>query len=330
MWSRREASLSDAPEAKGMAVPLAVVVVNFNTRDHLRACLESVVADVPLRVVVADNGSSDGSVDMVRREFTSVEIDLDPANPGFGAAANRGIRRCAPADVLLLNSDTRLKPGALGALSRYLDEHPRAGIVGPRLVNPDGSLQRSCFPFPSPLRPPFAHDPLGVLARYVPGMAERCLATWSHDAPRVVPWVMGAAVALRREAFDAAGGFDESYFMYAEEIDFCFRLRTLGWETHFAPVTEVAHLGRASADQHRLAMLEQNIASSFRFYRRHYRGVRLASAEAAMHAGMIVRLLRDGARWLSTTDAARRHTLAENVGVWRRAMSGRLRVRGSS
>src|SRR5438309_2028782 len=137
----------------------SVVIVSFNTRVQLEACLTTVIPQEVSRIVVADNGSTDGSVEMVRRAFPSVVLDVDRSNPGYGAGANRGVRRCGTDDVLLLNSDTRLAPGAAAALTAYLDAHPRVGVAGPRLVNEDGTLQRSAFRFPSPFRPPLQSDP---------------------------------------------------------------------------------------------------------------------------------------------------------------------------
>jgi N-acetylglucosaminyl-diphospho-decaprenol L-rhamnosyltransferase len=301
---------------------LSIVIVNFNTRDHLRACLRTVETQSADAIVVVDNGSSDGSVDMVGRDFPDVIVHVDRANPGYGAAANRGMSRCPDADVLLLNSDTRLAPGAVRALRAYLDGHPTAGIVGPRLVYPDGRLQQSCFPFPSPLRPPCARDPFAGVVRHIPLVRERYLATWSHSRARVVPYVMGAAMAIRRAAFDAVGGFDPSFFMYAEETDLCYRLRKSGWETHFAPVTDVVHVGGASTRQRRAVMLEQLNISSMRFYRRHYSGIRLTQARLCICCGMALRLLRDSTRYVMAADVAQRRELAENVSVWRRALLG--------
>jgi GT2 family glycosyltransferase len=317
MPARDSARQNDpVPEAE----PLGVVVVSYNTRVHLQECLRTVLAQRPAIIVVADNGSRDGSVEMVQREFPGVIIDLDPTNPGYGAGANRGIRRCAPADVLLLNSDTRLPPGAVAALRSYLDANRRAGLVGPRLVNEDGSLQPSCFRFPTPLRPPCERDPLAHIAQYLPIAREQCLATWSHSRPRVVPAVMGAALAIRREAFEAVGGFDESFFMYAEEIDLSFRMRSAGWQTHFAPVTEIVHVGCASTRQRRAAMLEQAALSSLRFYRRHHRGPGYQAAVFVMRCGMAVRITRDSLRLAWSRDAGRRRELSEDVGVWRRVL----------
>lgn len=302
-----------------MDEPIAVVIVSFNTRAYLKACLTSVVPETR-RVIVADNGSTDGSIEMVARDFPAAVIDIDHRNPGYGAGANRGIRRTGGGDVLLLNSDTRVAPGALRALRDYLEAHPKVGVVGPRLRHADGTLQPSCFRFPSPLRPPLQRDPLARLMRHIPALRERYLPTWSHTTPRRVPYVMGAALAIRRRAFDAVGGFDESYFMYAEEVDLCWRLRAAGWDTHFAPVTDVVHVGRASTRQQRVRMLERSTLSSMHFYQRHYSGLRLAQARLTMRAGLGLRLVRDRIRIALSDDPSRRRELRDDIGVWRRTL----------
>jgi len=307
-------SLSDRPSA-------SIVIVSFNTSDCLRACLESAIGQDAARVVVADNGSTDGSIELVERDFPSVLLSVDRTNPGYGAGANRGITQCE-GDVLLLNSDTRLAPGALDGLHAYLSTHPRVGIVGPRLVDSDGVLQPSTFHFPSPLRPPVLRDPIAPLVRRVPGASERYLPTWSHARARTVPYVTGAAIMIRRAAFNAIGGFDESFFMYAEEIDFCWRLRRAGWETHFAPVTDVVHEGRASTRQQPVEMLEQSAMSSIRFYRRRYSGLRLGVGLAIFRATMAARIARDSLRYLWIRDPGRRRGLQDNLRVWRRVLTG--------
>src|SRR5262249_11131009 len=149
--------------------------------------------------------------------------------------------------VLLLNSDTLLAPGALAALAQYLDAHPRAAIAGPRLRNADGSLQPSCHPFLGTMQSFLEKSVVArALARLPVVRDHYLLVNSSHAAPRVVPWVLGAALAIRRSAFDQVGGFDESFFLYAEEVDLCYRLKAAGWEVHFAPVTDVVHVGGAS------------------------------------------------------------------------------------
>jgi len=301
---------------------IAVVVVNFNTRDLLRRCLETVVAQCPAATVVVDNASTDGSAAMVRAEFPSVALLVNTTNPGYGGASNQGIAACGTDNVLLLNSDTRLEPGALEALAGYIDRHPRAAVIGPRLSYPDGSLQATCYAFPSPLDP-FLHGRVADrLFRIAPGPRDRYLRTWSHDHARPVPWVMGAALAIRRQAFDAVGGFDHSFFMYAEEIDLCYRLARAGWEIHFAPVTTVVHVKGASTGQQRVKMEVRLIASITLFYRRHYPRHRVLLWLAVVRTLALLRLLRDVVRVRAVRDIERRHRIGEDLRVWREILRG--------
>jgi N-acetylglucosaminyl-diphospho-decaprenol L-rhamnosyltransferase len=299
---------------------MSVAIVNYNTRDHLQRCLASVLREQPAQVIVTDNGSSDGSAEMVRRDFPGVIVHVDPANPGFGAGANAALRRCATEHVLLLNSDTLVQPGALDALATYLDATPRAAVVGPRLVSPDGRLQRSCFAFPTPGRPLFRHRPLRHLVRRLPIVRDRYLGTWPHTHARIVPWVLGAALAIRLPPFWTVGGFDDSFFMYFEEVDLCYRLRAIGWETHFAPVTDVVHAGGASTAQYRADMLAHTGLSSIRFYQRHYSGVRLAQGVGLIKLAALGRLARDAARYYLTRRPSVREGIRGNMQAWRRVL----------
>jgi N-acetylglucosaminyl-diphospho-decaprenol L-rhamnosyltransferase len=304
--------------------PIAVTVVSYNTRDDLRACLESVRSEAPGEVVVADNGSTDGSAAMVEDTFPEVRLLVDESNPGFGAAANRAVAATSSPYVLLLNADTRVTPGTLRALAAYLDGHPRAGVAGPRLVNPDGTLQVSCFPFIGTLRLMLEKTPAARWLARIPLLRDWWLLSYSlHDRPRVVPWVLGAALALRREAFEAIGGFDTSFFMYSEEIDLCWRFEEAGWEVHFTPVATVVHLGGASTGQRRPEMAVRQVASSKLFYRRHYSRPRVWTLEAMIGAAMLGRLVRDRLRLALTREPEERSRLAEDLAVWRGALRSR-------
>ena len=292
---------------------IAAVVISYNTRDLLRDCLASLAAEPVASVTVVDNGSSDGSPEMVRAEFPSVRLIVDPSNPGFGAAANRGIRCSSERYVLLLNADTRVMPGAFENLVRYLDEHPRAAIAGPRILHPDGRLQPSCFPFLGTAQFEIERSFLGPMLARVPLLRRRYLLQHSdHDRPRRVPWVLGAALAIRREAFEEVGGFDESYFLYAEEIDLCYRLRAARWQVHFAPVADVVHVGGASTSQNPVRARLQNTASTLQFCRTHYSPARAAGVAALVRAGALLRLLRARIRLL-TAGAGRREQLARDL-----------------
>ena len=300
---------------------MAVAIISWNTRELLRRCLTTIMYDAPDEVVVVDNGSSDGSIAMVRDEFPGVRLRVLTENPGYGAASNVAFTLCSAEYVLLLNSDTELRPGALAALVAHLDRCPRAGIVGPRLLNPDGSLQKSTFPFPSPLVPFVKRRPMADLVGLVPVLRDAFVGAWAHDHTRRVPWVLGAALAIRREAYERVGGFDESYVMYYEEVDLCYRLRRAGWETHFTPATEITHVGGASTSQRRPEMLARLGVSAVEFHRRHHRGLMRAAAIGLVRATLRYRYCRD---WLGHRFARRepdRRLAGENLAAWRNILS---------
>lgn len=296
---------------------MAVAVVNWNTRELLRQCLRSVLAGPATEVVVVDNGSSDGSAEMVRREFPGVRLEVEPSNPGYGAGCNTGVRATAADFVLVLNSDTIVPPDALPALSAVLDAEPRAAIVGPRLLNPDGTPQRSVYPFPGPVARLLLHQPFATLVETLPPLRRRYVGRWWGGRTRVVPWVLGAAFAIRRTAFEEVGGFDESYEMYFEEVDLCYRLGRRGWRTLFAPVTTIVHLGGASTAQRRSDMRARYELSLIRFHRRHDRGLTRAAGVGLVRGQAALRYLRDTVRRRLSTDAGRRAALADDLTAWR-------------
>lgn len=296
---------------------MAVAVVSYNTRDQLRACLASAFADDAGLVVVADNGSTDGSIEMVTAEFPRAVLLVDRSNPGYGGAANAAVARCDADYVLLLNSDTILERGALAALRAYLDVHPRAAIVGPRLVNPDGTLQRSVHQFPTPLVTLLEYSWIGWAVGLVPGLRRFYAAADPHRRARAVSWVTGAALAIRKSAFESVGGFDRAFFMYFEEVDLSYRLHQAGWETHFAPVTDVMHIGGASTKQQRRAMLAEQLAAAVRFSERHHSPAAARRTRWALRFALWNRLASDTMRYHLTRDAAHRVRLANDITITR-------------
>jgi N-acetylglucosaminyl-diphospho-decaprenol L-rhamnosyltransferase len=295
---------------------IAVVIINHNTREHLAGCLESVAATMPSEVMVFDNASSDGSAALLRAEFPWVELQASDANLGYGAAANRAVAACRADYVLLLNSDTRLEPDTLSLLSAYLDQHPDVALAGPRLIYPDGTAQTSSFPFPTPLAFLLRETHLAAATRYLP-VLRACQPLNSAGA---VPWVLGAALALRREAFEAVGGFDESFFMYYEEVDLCYRLQRAGWQIHYAPVTTVTHVGGASTGQRRVEMSVQLFASLAQFYQRHYSPVQQRQLRWIVSYLMLRNLILDTVRLYRAREAQRREQLRGDLGAWRRTL----------
>ena len=296
---------------------VAVAVISYNTRDILHDCLASVVADAPDAVVVVDNGSTDGSIEMVQQEFPAVRLLLAPDNPGYGAASNLAVAACDVGYVLLLNSDIVLRRGTLRALRDYMERHPRAGMAGPRLINADGSLQPSCYAFPSAAFIVVKHSTLELLARRVPAIRRRFFIDWPHDEARVVPWASGAALMLRRAAFDEVRGFDPSFHMYAEEVDLAYRMAAAGWETHFAPVADVVHLGGASTAKVWRPMRVRYFRSLVQFCATHHSMAATKRAIAALRALVLVKLAQDLVRLAVVRDPELRRGLQERTGLWK-------------
>jgi len=222
----------------GIAPPVAIAVVSWNTRELLRACLASVADSVAAgraEVCVVDNGSSDGSPGVVRSEFPWAELVEPASNLGFGAAVNLAASRTSSEWIAPSNADVALESGALEALLAAGSRDPGIGVVAPRLVRPDGSTEQSAFPFPS------AGVFLGAgLGRMRPA---------NPDRPREIDWGVGAFLLVRRAAFDQAGGFDERQWMYAEDLDLGWRLKQAGWATRYEPRALVDHENAASTKQ---------------------------------------------------------------------------------
>jgi N-acetylglucosaminyl-diphospho-decaprenol L-rhamnosyltransferase len=224
-------------------VSVAVAVVSWNTRDLLAACLRSLAPEVEAgraEVWVVDNGSTDGSPELVRSAFGWATLVEPGENLGFGPAVNLVAERTESDWIAPANADVELTPGALSALLATGDADDRTGSVAPRLVLPDGSTQHSAYAFPGPGSMLVTH--LG-LHRVVPGLADRlCVqGRWDPDRPRAVDWSVGAFLLVRRRAFDEVGGFDPGQWMFAEDLDLGWRLARAGWRTRHEPRAVVHH-----------------------------------------------------------------------------------------
>ncbi len=248
---------------------LSIIIVSWNVRDLLLQCLRSIVESgtrCAYEIWVVDNASKDQSIERVKELFPAVHCIANPDNPGFARANNQAIRLCSGRYILLLNPDTKVFPGALDALVRFLDDHPTVGAAGSRLLNPDGSLQASCFPFPTLGREfwrLFHLDRLYPLALYRQ-------AEWDTSIPRQVDVVQGTSLILRRAALDQVGLLDESYFVYTEETDLCYRLSRAGWQLFWVPQSQVIHYGGQSTQQVAVQMFLSLYRTKVHFFRKHY------------------------------------------------------------
>jgi GT2 family glycosyltransferase len=234
---------------------LALVIVSYNTKDLLRTCLHSVYAsagDFSMHVTVVDNKSSDGSPDMVRETFPQANVIVAPRNGGFAYANNLGLCRYgfaqdkAPDDLpryaLLLNPDTELPPTALADMLDLMERRPELGAAGPKLILPDGSLDKACRrAFPSPQS--FIYRGLG-LSKLFPDserFAQYNLTFLPEDEEAEVDSVVGAFMLVRREAIEGAGLLDEAFFMHGEDLDWAFRIKQQGWKIWYYPAVQVLH-----------------------------------------------------------------------------------------
>ena len=270
-----------------MSASLCIVIVSYNVCDLLRDCLRTLSDQ---RVIVVDNASSDGTAAMARSEFPAVELIANASNRGFAAACNQGITASAKDFILILNPDTLVTPAALQALLDVMQAFPRAGACGPRILNPDGSLQPSCRLFPTLPRLLLDEFGLGKLFPRSKFFGGYRLTWWAHDRFREVDQLMGAALLLRRAALEQVGAFDERFFMYFEEVDLCLRLHNAGWKVLFVPDARVMHHGGRSARQVLPEATLYRYRSLGAFYRKHYPAWHLAVLKVAIGAAVIMRL----------------------------------------
>jgi hypothetical protein len=270
---------------------LGIVIVNWNTRDLLRKCLQTVltsvgVDDVPFsfHTIVVDNASPDDSAAMVRAEFPQVELIVSPINGGYSYANNLGLRALgfngagdvaptAPRYALLLNPDTEVPPDGLARMVAYMDAHPQVGAAGPKLIMPlDGDkLDVACRrSFPTPEVAFYHYSGLAKLFPKSPRFARYNMTYVDPDVELEVDSVVGAYMQVRREAIRAVGLLDEAFFMYGEDLDWAFRIKSAGWKVMYYPPVVVKHVKRAASRRSPKAQFEFYRAMLI-FYRKHFR-----------------------------------------------------------
>lgn len=252
---------------------ISIIIVNWNTCSVLKDCLASIFGQqqtVSFEVIVVDNASSDKSVEMVSQDFPDVKIIQNSENRGFAAANNQGIASASGRYVLLLNSDTVILNDALGKTVGFADSRSEAAVIGCRVLNLDGSLQRSCFMFPSILNLLLNLFSLHKLWPRSKFFGRERMSWWDFDTEHEVDAVVGCFMLVRKEALEQAGGMDEEFFMYAEEADWCYRFKKAGWKILFTPEAEIIHLEGQSSKLATTRMLLQLYGSTLKFIRKHY------------------------------------------------------------
>jgi GT2 family glycosyltransferase len=287
----------------------AVIVATYNALPWLEQCLESVAG---VETVVVDNGSIDGTVAFVRERFPNVEV-VEQENLGLAAAWNRGLDASADSDyVLILNADAWLTAGSFDRLVEFAESRPDAAVIGPRLLNPDGTLQRSVRGFPTLWRLATEYFFLRKLAPRSSLFNGFYAGGFDHDEVREAEFVMGACMLVRRSAIAQVGPLDEAFFLFSEETDWCYRFVQAGWKVLFYPGAECVHVGGAS---HGGTLYRENLRGHLRFLAKH-RGMRSAErARRLLRVALVARgrlfqgergqMYRDAAAWLRTGDVPR-------------------------
>ncbi len=260
-------------------IDLSVIIVSWNVRSYLADCLRSVFAELNHaglngKVWVIDNNSTDGTVEMVQNLFPQVHLIVNDNNPGFGAANNQGMAAANEHDPrfhFLLNPDTVVRPGAIGKMVQFMDSHPDVGMSGARLVYGDGRFQHSAFEFPRLGQLYFDLFPVPARlyeskmnGRYPRKMYEPSNKAFKVDHP------LGATMLVRRDVAEATNGFDQAFFMYCEELDWCRRIHEAGWKIYTVPSAEIVHFGGESTGQVAARSVINLWESRARFYKRYY------------------------------------------------------------
>jgi GT2 family glycosyltransferase len=287
-------------------VDLTIIIVSWNVRDLLRRCLGSLEGgpsqppnlESRLQVIVVDNASADGSVEMVRSEYPHVRLVVNDENRGFTAANNQGLALGEGRYLLLLNPDTEVVGDALATMVRHMDAHPEVGVVGPQLCYPDGSLQPSRRRFPT-LATGLVESTVvqewwrdnRILRRYY-------MADTADDAIQAVDWVVGACLLVRREAYEQVGGLDEGFFMYSEEMDWCRRIKNAGWEVVYLPTAMVVHHEGKSSEQVVPARHIHFQSSKVRYFDKHHGAFQGQALRWFLLATYVFQLAREGLKWL--------------------------------
>jgi N-acetylglucosaminyl-diphospho-decaprenol L-rhamnosyltransferase len=298
-------------------VDLSIVIVSWNVRDLLRRCLDSILgtgrpktegdAECPascilhpapsIEILVVDNGSTDGSVEMLRTDFPDVHVVVNAENRGFPAGNNQGLTLAGGRYVLLLNPDTEVVGNALATMVAFADEYPDVGLIGPQLLNLDGSVQSSRRRFPTLATAFFESTwlqpcaPRSLLERYY-------VLDHPDDAVLDVDWVQGAALMVRREAIDQIGPMDERFFMYSEELDWCRRFREAGWRVVYLPGAQVIHHAGKSSEQVLPARHVHFQTSKVRYFRKYHGRIAAGLLRLFLLGNYAWQLGVEGLKWL--------------------------------
>lgn len=289
---------------------LSIIIVNWNTRDLLAKCLQAVEATIQkiqYEIFVVDNYSSDGSQEMVRQNFPNVRLIANTDNVGFATANNQALRLSEARYVLLLNSDAFVKENTIDYMVRFMDEHPAAGMAGCKLLYEDGRLQPSCATFPTLVTELYIALGLDKLFPKSPIFGKYLMTDWDYSTTREVDVIMGAFMLARREAVEKVGLMDESFFMYSEEVDWCYRFKAAGWQVLFTPAVECIHVWGGSSKAVKVETLIRLYKARVQFFRKHYGRVTAFLYKGVLTFNSLVRVIPAAPYYLRNANGRQKH-----------------------
>jgi hypothetical protein len=273
---------------------LSIVIVNWNTREHLSRCLQQIyetVAGIAFEVIVVDNASRDGSPAMVKNRFPQVKLLENEENVGFARANNQAIRESAGRYVLLLNPDAFVIEGTIDRMVEFMDAHTDVGMAGCQLLGEEGTVQPSCTGFPTLATEFFLFTHLDRLLKRSPTFARYRMTYWDCGDVRAVDVIQGAFMLVRQEALDEVGLLDEGFFMYSEEMDWCYRFKEKGWPVYYVPYVQAVHIGGQSTQQVRADMILELYRSRVMFFRKHYGQLRASLLKLLLLGASVGRVI---------------------------------------
>lgn len=258
---------------------LSIIIVSYNTSKLLGECIGSVFKNtkrIRFEIIVVDNNSVDDSVGMLKKKYPNIRLIENKSNVGFGGANNQGLGAAKGKYILFLNSDTLVKGEALNEMINFMDDDKKIGVLGPKLLLKDGSIQPWAISYNPNILRSLAEKPLGFLGKYFSNNKFFkiiaylfTLRFWEHDETKEVDWVTGAALLMRKSILDRIGGFDTNFFLYFEDVDLCYRTKEAGYKVFFFPGSEIVHYGGSSVTSSS-RQKEYYYQSQKYFYKKHY------------------------------------------------------------
>ena len=249
---------------------VSIVVVNYRTEAYLPACLESLKkcdASTQIDLVLVDNSKGRGAAEILKQHFPNGKLIENDRNLGYAKAVNQGIGASHSEFIFIVNPDTVAKEGALDGLVEFMQTRPDAGVVGPKLINSDGTIQLSCRRFYTLKTVLLRRTFLGKMFRNSPSVKRHLMLDWDHNSAREVDWILGAAMMVRKAAISEVGPMDERFFLYFEDVDWCYRMRTFGWKVYYYPFSELVHHYRRQSAEARFGKAKRaHLESWLRFF----------------------------------------------------------------